>query len=41
MVITFGVENSEEDVKRFLEVLKDAVQTLRDISPLYAKAAQA
>lgn len=38
MVITFGVENSEEDVNRFLKVLKDAVQTLRDISPLYAKA---
>ena len=41
MVITFGVENSEEDVNRFLEVLKGAVQTLRDISPLYSKAAQA
>ena len=41
MVITFGIENSEEDVNRFLEVLKGAVQTLRDISPLYAKAAQA
>jgi len=41
MVITFGVENSEEDVNRFLKVLKDAVQTLRDISPLYAKAGAA
>ncbi|MEJ2725802.1 MAG: cysteine desulfurase family protein [Deltaproteobacteria bacterium] len=41
MVITFGMENSEKDVNRFLEVLKGAVQTLRSISPLYAKAAQA
>jgi cysteine desulfurase len=41
MVITFGVENSEEDVNRFLEVLKGAVQTLREISPLYSKVAQA
>ncbi len=41
MVITFGVDNTEEDVIRFLTVLKDAVKTLRDISPLYAKTAQA
>ena len=41
MVVTFGVENTEEDVDRFLIVLKDVVKTLRDISPLYAKAAQA
>jgi cysteine desulfurase len=41
MVITFGVDNAEEDVIRFLTVLKDAVKTLRDISPLYGKTAQA
>jgi cysteine desulfurase len=38
---TFGVDNTEEDITRFLTVLKDAVKTLRDISPLYPKAAQA
>ena len=37
MVITFGEDNSEKDVDRFLKVLKDAVKTLREISPLYRK----
>lgn len=41
LVITFGLDNSDEDVTRFLKALKDAVKTLREISPLYAKAAQA
>jgi cysteine desulfurase len=42
LVITFGVDNREEDVTRFLAALKDAVKTLREISPLYVKkAAQA
>jgi len=41
LVITFGLDNSEEDVTRFLKALKDTVKTLREISPLYAKAAQA
>jgi cysteine desulfurase len=46
MVITFGVSNTEDDVHRFLTVLKDSVKTLREISPLYtqrktAQAAQA
>jgi cysteine desulfurase len=40
MVVTFGVENTEEDVDRFLVVLKDAVKTLREISPLYNKVAE-
>ena len=35
MVISFGVDNTEEDVGRFLTVLKNSVKTLRDISPLY------
>lgn len=41
LVITFGEDNVEEDVFRFLKALKGAVKTLRDISPLYSKAAQA
>ena len=39
MVITFGVDNTEEDVDRFLAALANAVKTLRDISPLYHKKA--
>jgi cysteine desulfurase len=39
MVLTFGVDNTEEDITRFLSTLKGAVKTLRDISPLYKKAA--
>jgi cysteine desulfurase len=35
LVVTFGTDNSEEDVDRFLIVLKKVVTTLRDISPLY------
>jgi cysteine desulfurase len=41
MVVTFGVDNTEDDVGRFLAVLKEAVKTLRDISPLYTKTSQA
>ena len=41
LVITFGVDNTEEDIVRFLTVLKDTVKTLRDLSPLYPKVAQA
>jgi len=41
LVVTFGLENSESDLSRFLKALKDAVKTLREISPLYAKAAHA
>jgi cysteine desulfurase len=41
LVITFGLDNSDEDVSRFLKALKEAVKTLREISPLYAKAAHA
>jgi cysteine desulfurase len=40
MVITFGLDNTEQDVIRFLTVLKEAVNTLRDISPLYSKSKQ-
>ncbi len=41
LVITFGVDNKEEDITRFLSVLRDAVKTLREISPLYREALQA
>jgi len=41
MVVTFGVDNTEDDVGRFLTVLKEAVKTLREISPLYTKTSQA
>ena len=41
LVVTFGLENTEEDMIRFLKVLQEAVNTLRDISPLYSKAAGA
>ncbi|MGM0428022.1 MAG: cysteine desulfurase family protein [Thermodesulfobacteriota bacterium] len=37
LVITVGVENTEEDITRFLGVLKETVQTLRSMSPLYSK----
>jgi cysteine desulfurase len=39
LVISFGVDNTEEDVVRFLNSLKHVVTTLREISPLYKKAA--
>ncbi len=39
LVISFGIDNSEADVMRFLKSLKQVVTTLREISPLYKKAA--
>ncbi len=41
LVITWGIENRKEDFGRFLKALREAVKTLREISPLYAKAAHA
>jgi len=38
LVLSFGAENTESDVDRFLEALKTAVDTLRSMSPLYRKA---
>jgi len=38
LVITFGADNSEEDIVRFLEALQGTVNTLRKLSPLYKKA---
>jgi cysteine desulfurase len=40
LVITFGRDTTEADIERFLEVLEEVVQTLRNMSPLYVKAMQ-
>jgi cysteine desulfurase len=40
LVISFGVDNSKEDIVTFLNALKNVVTTLRDISPLYQKASK-
>jgi cysteine desulfurase len=37
LVISFGIDNSKEDINAFLKALKNVVTTLRDISPLYNK----
>ncbi|UCG06932.1 MAG: cysteine desulfurase [Desulfobacterales bacterium] len=37
LVISFGIDNSEDDILAFLNSLKTVVTTLRDISPLYSK----
>jgi cysteine desulfurase len=37
VVITFGVDNTEDDITRFLTTLKATVKTLREYSPLYNK----
>jgi cysteine desulfurase len=39
LVISFGIDNTEQDVVRFLKSLQHVVSTLREISPLYKKAA--
>jgi cysteine desulfurase len=39
LVISFGIDNTAEDVVRFLNSLRTVVITLRGISPLYKKAA--
>ena len=38
LVITFGVDNTEDDLMKFLSALKNTVATLRSMSPLYKKA---
>ena len=40
LIVTFGVENTQEDVTRFLTALKGVVTTLREISPLYKKTSR-
>ncbi len=39
LVVTFGIDNTPEDVDRFLQALQTVVKTLRDLSPLYHKTA--
>jgi cysteine desulfurase len=40
LVVSFGLENTREEITRFLEVLKDVVESLRNMSPLYHKEKQ-
>ena len=40
LVITFGRDTTEAEIDRFLDVLEEVVQTLRNMSPLYIKAKQ-
>jgi len=37
LVLSFGIDNTEEDVETFLKALKRVVTILREISPLYNK----
>ena len=39
LVVTFGMDNTPEDVDRFMGALQNVVKTLRDLSPLYQKTA--
>lgn len=41
LVLSFGIDNTENDIGTFLKALKAVVTTLRDISPLYQKASKA
>lgn len=41
LVISFGVDNTEDEVDLLLESLKKVVATLREISPLYKKSSGA
>jgi len=41
LVITFGITTTEAEIDRFLDALERVVQTLRGMSPLYAKVKQA
>jgi len=41
LVLSFGIDNTENDIDTFLKALKAVVTTLRDISPLYQKASKA
>jgi cysteine desulfurase len=40
LVISLGIDNSEDDIMAFLNSLKKVVTTLRNISPLYSKASR-
>jgi cysteine desulfurase len=36
LVLSFGIDNTADDILAFLSFLKTVVTTLRDISPLYS-----
>jgi cysteine desulfurase len=40
LVLSFGKDNTEEEITTFLKALKNVVTTLRDISPLYQKGSK-
>ena len=40
LVITLGQDNTEDHIDRFLKSLRNVVETLRNISPLYRKISQ-
>ena len=40
LVITYGRDTTEAEIDRFLDVLEEVVQTLRNMSPLYTKVKQ-
>lgn len=40
LVVSFGKDNTEDDITRFLTSLKEVVTTLRNISPLYNKVSR-
>jgi cysteine desulfurase len=40
LVLAVGIDNSENDIDRFLKSLKTVVTTLRNISPLYQKSSK-
>ncbi|MGB5423839.1 MAG: aminotransferase class V-fold PLP-dependent enzyme, partial [Desulfobacterales bacterium] len=40
LVLSFGKDNTAEEITTFLVALKNVVTTLRDISPLYQKVSQ-
>jgi cysteine desulfurase len=35
LVLSWGIDNTKEDIDTFLGALKNVVKTLRDMSPLY------
>jgi cysteine desulfurase len=41
LVLSFGKDNTQEEITTFLRALKNVVTTLRDISPLYQKVSRA
>ena len=40
LVLSWGIDNTKEDIRKFLTSLRSVVKTLRDMSPLYKKRDQ-